>query len=476
MNNTIDKVYSADKFKEVATQLIDVIKTYLLDSQNRELKVQNWKAPKDQLDFWRNYQFDKENPHQFFKDVIYGSVNVQHPQYMGHQISPPAPVAALASLLGSILNNGMAVYEMGAAATVIERLVIEDLNKRLGFKTEKADGFITSGGTLANLTALLTARQAMVKEDVWENGLQQKLGIMVSSEAHYCVDRAARIMGFGNDGVIKIPVDEQFRIRTDKLDEHYKEATQKGIKVIAIVGSAPSTSTGMHDDLISLGKFAKENNLWFHVDGAHGGAAIFSKKYQHYLKGIEQADSVVIDGHKMLMIPAIMTFLLYKNKKYANATFTQKAQYLLDTTEEDKWYDIALKSFECTKRMMGIQFYILHQMYGEALFDEFVTTLYDLGNSFSKLIQNHPNFQLAVEPDTNIVCFRYFRKDISKEKTDEINRKIRQQLLEEGAFYIVQTKLRNQVYLRTTIMNPMTQIKDFENLLERLTLLASEMN
>lgn len=411
MSKTIQKVYSGGEFKNSALQIIEILTNYLNDSQSAKLKVQNWKTPAEQLAFWRNYHFDKENPSQFFKDVIYGSVNVHHPRYMGHQISPPAPVSALASLLGSILNNGMAVYEMGAAGTAIEKLVIEALNKKLGYDVENADGFITSGGTLANLTALLTARQTMVKEDVWENGLQQKLGIMVSSEAHYCVDRAARIMGFGGDGVIKIPVDEQFRIRVDKLEEYYDEATQKGIKVIAIVGSAPSTSSGMHDDLLSLGKFAKEKNLWFHIDGAHGGAAIFSKKYKHYLKGIEQADSVVIDGHKMLMTPAIMTFLLYKDKKHARATFAQKAQYLLDSTEEDKWYDIALKSFECTKRLMSIQFYILLQMYGEELFDEFVSTLYDLGKSFSKLIEDHSDFQLAVEPDTNIVCFYMIKKN-----------------------------------------------------------------
>jgi len=476
MSKNIEKTYSVEEFRNNALQLIDILANHLKDSKNAKLNVQNWKTPKDQLEFWRKYQFDQENPAEFFKDILQGSVNVHHPKYMGHQISPPAPVAALASFLGSMLNNGMAVYEMGAAGSAIEKLVIEALNKKLGYEVENADGFITSGGTLANLTALLTARQVMVKEDVWENGLHQKLGIMVSSEAHYCVDRAARIMGFGSEGVIKIPVDKQFRIKVDKLNEYYKNASQKGIKVIAIVGSAPSTSTGMHDDLVALGKFANEKNLWFHVDGAHGGAAIFTKKYKHYLKGIEQADSVVIDGHKMLMTPAIMTFLLYKNKKHVNATFTQKAQYLLDSTEEDKWYDIALKSFECTKRLMSIQFYILLQMYGEELFDEFVSTLYDLGKSFSKLIKDHPNFQLAVEPDTNIVCFRFIMDVFSDDKTDEINRKIRQQLLEEGEFYIVQTKLNHQVYLRTTIMNPLTQIKDFEKLLKRLASLASDVN
>lgn len=469
MSQIFPEVYNPETFKSIADNLVELLKKHLTQSHNAELKVQNWKTPKEQLEYWKNYKFDKENPNQFFEDILYGSVNVHHPQYMGHQISPPAPLAALASFLGSMLNNGMAVYEMGAAGTAIEKLVVEDLNKRLGYDVNKADGFITSGGTLANLTALLSARQVKVKEDVWENGLQHKLGIMVSSEAHYCVDRAARIMGFGSEGVIKIPVDAQYRMKVDKLNEYYEDAVKKGIQIIAVVGSAPSTSSGMHDDLVEIARFAKKNNLWFHVDGAHGGAAIFSKKYQHYLNGIDQADSVVIDGHKMLMTPSILTFLLYKNKKHANSTFAQKAQYLLASDEEDKWYDIALKSFECTKRLMSIQFYILLQMYGEKLFDEFVTKLYDLGKNFSKMLQMHPDFQLAVEPDTNIVCFRYFENKLSDAQLDHINRKIRQHLLEEGEFYIVQTRLNNQVFLRTTIMNPGTQLVHFESLLNKLS-------
>lgn len=469
------EVYAPQLFKKTAQDLIDLLVDHLEKSHQASIKVQNWKTPKDQLMFWKNYSFDKENPAQFFKDVLYNSVNVHHPQYMGHQISPPAPIAALASLLGSLLNNGMAVYEMGAAGTAIEKLVIEDLNKKLGFEVENADGFLTSGGTLANLTALLTARQVMVKEDVWKNGLQQKIGIMVSSEAHYCVERAAKIMGLGSDGVIEVPVDELYRMRVDKLQALYEQTRRNGIEPIAIVASAPSTSTGMHDDIKAIGKFAQANEMWFHVDGAHGGAAIFSDKYKHYLNGIEQADSVVIDGHKMLMTPALLTFLLYKDKSHARSTFSQKAQYLLNATEDDKWYDIASRSFECTKRLMSIQFYILLQMYGIELFNQFVTTLYDLGLSFAKLIQDNPYFELAVWPETNIVCFRYFDKALSENEIDSLNMKIRQQLLEEGSYYIVQTNLKNRIFLRTTIMNPMTQSKHFDSLLLKISDIAKRI-
>lgn len=466
MKTKLTQAYDPKKFKEIAHDLVELLGTHLEESHEKKNLVQNWKEPADLLEFWENYEFDQEKPNTFFKDILHGSVNIHHPQYMGHQVSPPAPLASIAGFMGAFLNNGMAVYEMGAAGTAIEKIVIDGMNKKIGYEVERADGFITSGGTLANLTALLSARQAMVDTDIWEEGLNENLGIMVSSQAHYCVDRSVRIMGFGSKGMIKIPVNDHYSMQTDKLEEYYEQAKADGIKVIAVVGSAPSTSTGMYDDLVAIADFCKKKNLWFHVDGAHGGAAIYSEKYKHYVKGMEKADSIVIDGHKMLMTPTIMTFLLFKNKEHSIATFKQKAEYLLSDLED--WYNIAGKSFECTKRLMSIQFYVLLKYYGEEIFDEFVTTLYDLGKTFAQMINRRDNFELALEPDTNIVCFRYHPENCEGEELNDMNRKIRQKLLEEGEFYVVQTLLNKEVYMRTTIMNPKTQESDFELLLDKI--------
>lgn len=465
MKKILSEVYDPQKFKEIAHELVELLGNHLEESHEKKILVQNWKEPTDLLAFWKQYELDKQEPMQFFKDVIHGSVNVHHPQYIGHQVSPPAPLASLAGFIGAFLNNGMAVYEMGAAGTAIEKIVIDGMNKKIGYD-ENSDGFITSGGTLANLTALLSARQAMIDEDIWEEGLNEKLGVMVSSEAHYCVDRSVRIMGMGSQGMIKIPVNDQYAMKTELLEAHFNKAKEQGIRVIAVVGSAPSTSTGMYDDLEAIADFCKKKKLWFHVDGAHGGAAIYSKKYQHYLKGLERADSVVIDGHKMLMTPTIMTFLLFKNKKHSQATFKQRAQYLL--INEEDWYNIAGKSFECTKRLMSIQFYVILKYYGEEVFDEFVTTLYDLGQTFAQVIKEEKDFELALQPDTNIVCFRYHPQGVEGEALNQLNRKIRQNLLEEGAFYLVQTLLKEEIFMRTTIMNPMTQQSDFELLLDKI--------
>ncbi|MGB5360586.1 MAG: pyridoxal-dependent decarboxylase, partial [Eudoraea sp.] len=330
------------------------------------------------------------------------------------------------------------------------------------------DGFLTSGGTLANLTALLSARKNRTGNDVWENGTSNKLAIMVSEEAHYCIDRAARIMGLGEKGIIKIAVDEGFALKTELLEQSYKKTIHEGYEVIAIVGSAPSTATGIYDDLETIGDFAFEKGIWFHIDAAHGGGAIFSSKYKSLLKGMKKADSIVIDGHKMMMMPSITTALLFKEGRDSHNTFRQKADYLLQDSKEEDWYNLAKRTFECTKYMMSLHWYTLLKIYGKSIFDEFVTTLYDLGQEFGELLENDPLFEIAVKPMSNIICFRLINKDKDLLSLNKINSTVRQKLLEEGEFYIVQTKIKDIVYLRATIMNPFTTEEHFKKLLDNI--------
>jgi len=471
MTELLTSIYDANDFRNTGYALIDKLAMHLQGRTRRQ--VSNFMPPHQLLAFWRNDW--KEQPQEimpFFEQIIQQSISLHHPQYMGHQVVPPAPMTALADLLAAFLNNGSAVYEMGQASSAIEKLVVEIFCKAIGYSSE-ADGLLTSGGTLANLTALLCARQVKAG-DVWEEGYTQKLAIMVSEEAHYCIDRAARIMGLGTEGIIKVPTDEKFCMRTDLLASFYQKAENQGKKVIAVVGSACSTSTGSYDDLEAIAQFCQKHNLWFHIDGAHGGAVIFTNKYKYLVQGIEKADSVVIDCHKMLMTPALTTALLFKNGQTSYQTFVQKAQYLWSDAEEREWYNYSKRTFECTKLMMSIKFYVLIRTYGVQALEDFVTTLYDLGKTFAKMIQSKPHFELAVEPMANILCFRWLEKEYTDEKLNQLNANIRKHILEKGEFYIVQTKLKDKLYLRTTLMNPFTTEAELEKLLEEIEKIAKE--
>ncbi|AWX43120.1 Diaminobutyrate decarboxylase [Flagellimonas maritima] len=466
-NKILSSLYAQDNFRRLGKQLIDVLTDHIQNTtQEINKKTIQWNEPENELDFWKDF-FENGTDDDFFNQILKRTTHTHNPKYVGHQVGVTAPITVFTGMLSNLLNNGMAVYEMGMAPNAIERIVIEKLCETIGYNS-KSGGFLTSGGTLANLTALLSARKAKVEHDIWNEGHNEPLGIMVCEEAHYCVDRAAKIMGLGEKGIIKIPADENFAMDIQQLETYYQESISKGLKIFAIVGSAPSTATGAYDNLEAINKFAQMYNLWFHVDGAHGGAAIFSEKYKYLLKGAEKADSMVIDGHKMMMMPTITTALLFKNKNHSNHTFSQKADYLLNDTEEDEWYNSGRRTFECTKNMMCMHWFILLKMYGQKAFNVYVTRQYDLARDFAKIISKEPNFEIATEPMSNILCFRYLKDNLSLEELNHLNQSIRRQLLEDGEFYLVQTKLNGVHYLRTTLMNPFTTIDHLKLLLEKI--------
>ncbi|GMN09239.1 lysine decarboxylase DesA [Croceitalea sp. MTPC9] len=471
-NSIFQKVYSPETFKEQGKQLISLLQEHLKNtSSGSNHKVLNWNLPDNELKFWENY-LENGNQEEFFSEILKRTTHTHHPKYMGHQVSAPAPLTLLTALTSALLNNGMAVYEMGMSPSAIEKVVTSLICSKIGYE-KNSGGLLTSGGTLANLTALLSARKAKIEHDVWNEGYREPLGVMVCEQAHYCIDRAAKIMGLGEKGIIKIPSKDNFSMDVSQLESCYETALKKGIKIFAIVGSAPSTAAGAYDNLQAIAHFAKKKNLWFHVDGAHGGAAIYSDKYKHLLNGIEESDSVVIDGHKMMLMPALTTALLFKDKSNMQHTFNQKADYLLKEDEdEDDWINSGKKTFECTKNMMCMHWYILLKIYGEELFDEFVTRQYDLAKTFNDLLNNDPNFEVAVCPQSNIVCFRYVKKSQTQEELNLLNARIRQELLEDGEFYLVQTRLKGIHYLRTSLMNPFTTKEHLTLLLQKIKQIA----
>lgn len=471
MSELLQELFDPEKFRSLAIEMVDLLTSYLKEIQSDSIPVNHWISHQDLTDRWT--QLLSKNPSQMelVEELVTHSMHIHHPRYVGHQVSAVAPQVAVIDMMISLLNNGMGVYEMGAAGTVIENLVVEKFCEVFGIGG--GSGFFTSGGTLANLTAMLAARQAKGKSDVWDEGCESNMGLLVSEQAHYCIDRAARIMGWGAKGVIKVPVDDEFRMRTDLIPKYVEQAKRDGIELIAIVGCAPSTSTGNFDDLTELAKYAKEYNLWFHVDAAHGGPAIFSDQYKYLLKGIEHADSLIVDTHKMMLTSAIATAVLFKSCTDSFAAFRMKANYLWEDSQEDDWVNLAKRTFECTKPMIAARVFFLWQMYGTELFEDHINSLFDLARSFERLLQAEPNFEILSSPDSNIVCFRWNEANKDSLELNSLNTTLRRAVLEEGTFYIVQTTIDHNIWLRVSIMNPLTTK---EHLSELLTHLRSKVN
>lgn len=399
--------------------------------------------------------------------VLAASNHLHHPRYIGHQVTAPLPLAALCDCVAALLNNGMAVYEMGPVATAMERSVVRWMATQVGFG-DGADGVLTSGGSAGNLTALLAARQAQAGFDVWDDGATAgpPLAVLASEQAHYCVQRAVQIMGWGNDGVVPVPTDARFRLRADRLATALRQAEDAGRKVIAVVANACSTATGSFDPLEAIADFCAAHGLWLHVDGAHGAAAALSAKYRHRLAGIARADSVVWDAHKMLLMPALVTAVLFRDGNRSYDAFAQQASYLFSEGAQTQQHDQAVRTLECTKRMMSLKLYAALAVYGTRLFADYVTQTFDLAQRFAARLDAAPDFELAVEPEANIVCFRHVPFGVPD--LDPLQERIRQRLLANGSFYLVQTRLRGRLFLRATLINPLTTDHDLAALLDAI--------
>jgi L-2,4-diaminobutyrate decarboxylase len=384
------------------------------------------------------------------------------------------PLAALADLISSLLNNSPAIYEMGQAGTQIERQVIRWLCGAVGWP-EDSDGVLTSGGSLGNLTALLAARNHATQGSAWREGLHAglPLALLVSDQAHYSLARAAGVLGLGEGSVVVIPTDSRFRADLSALAELYQRTVQEGKKVIAIVGSAGTTATGSFDPLREMGEFCREKGVWFHIDGAHGASALFSEKYRGVGEGIELASSLVWDMHKLLFAPSLITAVLFRHRRDSYGAFSQQASYLFGRRPEEADFDLALRTLECTKRTLGIKLWLALRVYGAKMIGEMVTKTFGLAREFAALLKAQPDFELATEPACNILCFRHVpaalaRVENAAEKLDAHQMQLRKKVVASGKYFLVQTVLRNRVYLRATLMNPRTTIGDLRGLIQTI--------
>jgi len=391
-------------------------------------------------------------------DILPAGLAIHHPRNLGHQVAAPLPLAALCDLVAALTNQAMAVYETGPAATMIERQVIRWLTELIGWNN--ADGLLTSGGAQANLTALLAARQKMAGWNVWKDGISAgpALKILASEHAHYSVARAAGIMGLGMDAVLKVAADAQGRMDVTALAHALQQVEASGARILAVVATAGCTPTGSIDPLQDIGMFCRKHDLWLHVDGAHGASALLSATHRDALRGIELADSVVWDGHKLLYMPATVSAVLFRDAQNSYAAFAQEASYLFNSSQEEA-YNTSLCTLECTKRMMGLKLWAAFSLYGTEGLGSIVAQVFATARLFAEKLSAAQDFELLMDPQTNIVCFRYRSGDQAA---------LRRALVESGAFHLTQVNLGGEIWLRTTVMNPFTGERDLDALLEAL--------
>jgi L-2,4-diaminobutyrate decarboxylase len=348
-------------------------------------------------------------------------------------------------------------YEAGQLANVADKILQEEFSRWLGWAPGNGDMIVTSGGSLANLTAILAARNDRLPGS-WSTGVakasRQVPMIAVSEDIHYSVDRVAGIIGIGQEGVVRLPLDAKRRICLSSADAMLSNVRAAGGEVFCLVASAGSTPIGAIDPLDGLAHLAQAHGAWLHIDGSHSGAFLVSDRLRPRLQGIERADSFCLDAHKTLFVPALCTLLFYRDRAKARRPFSQEASYVFDDHQDPiSLIESGAKNFECTKRPAVLNLWLVWAMYGSRAIADKLEYLVDLTREAYEYLSETPDFRTIHEPESNILCFEHRPKGLPEEHISALQVALRDRIRSDGTFFLSKVEIGGRNVLRIVLMN-----------------------
>lgn len=479
-------IFDGSAFLRHAEMVITRLETYLKDSSIRGIHFTEpsvllaeasklMTAEQDTVT-----AFDEERFMAIVDLYIRTGIQVHSPGYMGRQFSGVIPLAGIFDFISSVLNQPSSFYEAAQLPNVAEHIMADELNQFVGFPADSFTMVSTSGGSLANLTALLAARNDKFP-DVWAKGMISCTthgipAIAAGENTHYSITRAAGMLGIGEEQIVRLPVDAAGRICADRVQAALDKAVHRGLSVFCLVASVGTTSIGAIDPVDELAEIACKNSLWLHVDGAHGAGLLLSDNLRHKLKGIEKADSLTWDAHKMLFVPAPCSLLFYRHKKKAYNAFHQEASYVFDPhADVYSEYDAAGKNFECTKRPAIINLWMLWAVYGRALFAAKIESLCRVCQEAYNLLSIQPDFEIIHRPETNILCFRYKPASNYPFTVPHFQLEIRNRIRKKGVFFISKVDIGQETALRVVFMNHEITLEHFSKLLDEIRTVGQDI-
>jgi glutamate decarboxylase len=430
---------SPDKFLEFGQELLDLIHNFFKEKGgiHSEISIQELARIFSVIDIPRSPHLLKDILSEIKRKVIAHSVKVGNPYYIGHMTSAIPYFMILIEMIIAALNQNQVKIETAKASTFLERELMAWIhrlvfNRSTGFyrahvqNHRVALGNVTLDGTTANLTAMLVARNMAFPPDGRFPGIRKaglydayryygvkRSVILVSSRGHYSIQKIARILGLGHCNVISVPVDSANRIDLGTLRQicgrirEENQASEEKTRIIALIGIAGTTETGNIDDLLELRRIADENRTFFHVDAAWGGALLIVNKYRHLFKGIETADSVTFDAHKLMYSPLSMGMVLFRKETSLNH-LKHSSSYIIrpDSVDQGRFTVEGSRPFSCLKP------WVTFKIFGAEGFRLLFEHAFELTGTFKGLLERHPNFELTNEPELFILNYRFVPRGV----------------------------------------------------------------
>lgn len=402
----------------------------------------------------------------YLRDAVY----FDHPRYLAHLNCPVVIPALLGEAVSSAVNSSVDTWDQSAGGTLIERRLIDWTAARIGLGPA-ADGVFTSGGTQSNLQAMLLAREETCQRAM-ANGSSRpevlsRLRILTSPCGHFSVTKAARLLGLGPDAVVEVSVDDAKRLRPGALREEIDRCRGEGLIVMAVVATAGTTDFGSIDPLPDIAEVCGRLGVWLHVDAAYGCGLLVSRR-RRLLAGIERADSVTVDYHKSFFQPVSSSAILVRDAAMLRHV-TYHADYLNPAHSRDERIPNQVdKSIQTTRRFDALKLWLTLRIMGADAIGQLFDEVVDLAGEAWGLLDADPRFEVLVRPQLSTLVFRYLPTDAEPADVDLANRYARRALAASGEGVVAGTVVDGRSYLKFTLLNPHTTVRDIADVLDLL--------
>jgi len=405
------------------------------------------------------------------KSVLSGTNHETHPRFFAFVPGPSNLVGAYADFLRTGYNIFAGSWLEGSGPAMVELVTLDWIRKLAGYP-ETAGGIFLSGGSLANLSALVTARDALLKPEEFSKAV-----VYGSDQTHSSLLRAMRILGWQKNQFRRLESDATFRVRPEEVRQAIRKDRAAGLAPLCVIANAGTTNTGAIDPMAELADVCAEEKVWLHADGAYGAAALFCERGRKLLRGIERMDSFTLDPHKWLFQPFDCALLMVRNRATLRHAFhvrEDEAEYLQDARAGEEEVNLWDYSPELTRPFRALKLWMSLQVFGADAFAAALERTFYLAEYAEKELRARNNWEITSGAQMAVVTFRYVPQGHANASLDDarridaLNRAIATRMQEQGFALALTTELRGQTVLRLCTINPRTTEEDIAKTVEAL--------
>ena len=461
---------SSPEFRRLAERVTDLSAQYLdgLDSQSISPPISGEGS---------QHLFDSPLPEQGIGDAtlddlkkVISSCRAQNARFFGYVLGSGEPVAAVADLLASVLNQNVTAWRSGPAAVIIEKTAARWLAEAIG--CPGFHGHLTGGGSSANLMGLAMAREAAAPAN--ESGVRGDGTVYASEQIHMSIPKSVALLGIGRDNLRLIPTDASLRLIPEALDQRIFQDKAAGKTPIAVVASAGTVNTGTIDPLGQIADIAHRHGAWFHIDGAYGALAAIAERSK--FDGMDLADSISLDPHKWLYQPLDCGCLLYGSSQAAQKAFSHTGDYARSLTHDPiEGFAFFEESIELSRRFRALKLWFSLRYHGLAAFRKSIRKDLAQAQRLAKAIRSERQLELLAPVELSAVCFRHRGSMTSEDELNRFNAALLKRIVARGRIYLSNASLGGKFSLRACIVNHRTKDSDVDAVVPEVLAAAKEL-